>query len=96
MIAVLVSSSYGVEIRKVARVGEERNSHDREEDDSIDDSNQLMSMRLFSVAFVEVSQGFSNEQIEKGENRKEVAKSDGEVARDAHVAIKQYEKDSDI
>lgn len=91
-----VSSGCDVEVREIARIGKCWDSYNNEEDDADEDAEEMMCGWFAFMAFVKAGQCYTNEEIEKGENRKEVSKSDGEIAGDADVAVKENKENGEV
>lgn len=95
-VAVFVSADDSIEVGEIARIAENRDRDDKKEEDSDEPGDELAGERFVRVTFVEVGQGFTHEEIEKRQDRKEVTEADGEVAGDAYVAVEQDKEQSEI
>ena len=95
-VAVFVSTDDSIEVGEIARIAEDGHSDDKEKEDTDEPGDELAGQGFVGVTFVKVGQGFTHEEIEKRQDRKEVAEADGEVAGNAYVAIEQDKEQSEI
>lgn len=85
-----------IEVREVAWIRKKGGDNNDEHENADEASYHLSSRWFFGVAFVKVSQGFSDEHVEKRQNGKEVTEANIEVAGDADVAVKEDEEGTEV
>lgn len=93
-VAILVSASQGIVVREIAWIDRERDKNEKGKEKSHERAKEYAGSS--HVPSVEIRECFSNEEVEKRENWKEVAESDIEVTGNADVGVEHDEKESEV
>ncbi len=94
LVAVLVSSSDGIVVGKIARIHGERDEQHGDEEESKERPDQIAG--LFHVAPDEVGERLGDEEIEEWQYREEMTEADIEIAGDADVGVEEDEEKREI